>query len=127
MGEGVGWGGEGGHPDPDIMGEGTVLIFFSALRVSVWSKNKGGPRAPPLDPPLAMEFLSLRRRRLSLRNVPSCEERGWLFSQTNVGVGSSNRELERLFHCPKKWRSFSVGKHLKNFTNARNRGPVFLF
>ena len=34
--------------------------FFSALRASAWSKNKGGgeaggeraPRAPPLDPPL---------------------------------------------------------------------------
>ena len=28
--------------------------FFSALRASVWSKNKGGPgpRAPPLDPSL---------------------------------------------------------------------------
>ena len=43
-------------PDPDLeMGGrgGTVSpnIFFSALRASVWSKNKGG-RAPPLDPPL---------------------------------------------------------------------------
>ena len=27
------------------------------------------------------------------------EER-WLFSQANAGVGSSSRELERLFHCP---------------------------
>ena len=34
-------------------------------RVSV--KNKGGTRVPPLDPPLSMEFLSLRRRRPSLR------------------------------------------------------------
>ena len=31
---------------------------FSALRVSVWSKNKGGlaPRAPPLDPPMLYKF-----------------------------------------------------------------------
>ena len=47
----------GNHPDPEISGGRPVseTIFFSALRVSVWSKNKGGPRvprAPPLDPPL---------------------------------------------------------------------------
>ena len=32
--------------------------FFSALQASVWSKNKGGgraPRAPPLDPATAIE------------------------------------------------------------------------
>ena len=30
---------------------------FSALRASVWSKNKGGraPQSPPLDPPLLLE------------------------------------------------------------------------
>ena len=34
-----------------VCGGGAVLkfFFFSALRASVWSKNKGGP---PLDPPL---------------------------------------------------------------------------
>ena len=35
-------------------GRGTKT-FFSAPRASVWSKNKGGgraPRAPPLDPPV---------------------------------------------------------------------------
>ena len=26
--------------------------MLSALRASAWSKNKGGPRAPPLDLPL---------------------------------------------------------------------------
>ena len=43
----------GGHPDPEIRGR-AGLIFFPALRASVWSKNKGGPapRAPPLDAPL---------------------------------------------------------------------------
>ena len=37
----------------------SVLSLFSALRASVWSRNKGGGggvgqahRAPPLDPPL---------------------------------------------------------------------------
>ena len=44
-------GGGGGHPDPEIMGGGGGLQtnFFSALRASVWSKNKGmpGPPGPP--------------------------------------------------------------------------------
>ena len=52
-----GWGGGGGHPDPDIRGVGLQKNFFSALRASVWSTIKGGrpPRAPPLDPPLHFE------------------------------------------------------------------------
>ena len=47
-----------GHPDPEISGGGGGVVskfFFSALRASVWSKNKGDgppPRAPPLHPPL---------------------------------------------------------------------------
>ena len=45
-----------GHPDPEIRGGWAVSNFnFSALRASVWAKNKGGlgpPGAPPLDPPL---------------------------------------------------------------------------
>ena len=34
---------------------GFKKIYFSTLRASVWSRNKGGrgPRAPPLDPPSA--------------------------------------------------------------------------
>ena len=52
-----GEGGGGGHPDPKIRrGRGRPPEkFFSALRASFWSKNKGGgrvPRAPPLDPPM---------------------------------------------------------------------------
>ena len=35
--EGVGG---GSHPDPEIRGGGGLKIFFSALRASVWSKNK---------------------------------------------------------------------------------------
>ena len=49
--------GGAGHPDPEIRGGGAVSNFnFSALRASVWAKNKGGPGppgAPPLDPPLS--------------------------------------------------------------------------
>ena len=53
----MGGGGEGGgHPDPDMRGKGrSQKKFFSALRASVWFKNKEGgerPQAPPLDPPL---------------------------------------------------------------------------
>ena len=55
MGKGGGRGG-GGHPDPEIRGgAGLRKCFFSALRSSVWSKNKGRARAhqsAPLDPPL---------------------------------------------------------------------------
>ena len=44
---------------------------FSALRASVWSKNKGrggegGPRAPPLDPPLRCLLLLDSELQLSL-------------------------------------------------------------
>ena len=50
-----GWGG-GSHPDSEIMeGDRSQKQFFSALRASFWSKNKGegrAPRPPPLDPPL---------------------------------------------------------------------------
>ena len=40
-----------------VRGGGGVLKKFSALRASVWSKNKGGAgiRAPPLDAPLLEE------------------------------------------------------------------------
>ena len=44
-----------GHPDPEIRGPGLKKKSFSALRGSVWSRNKGEGRAPwasPLDPPL---------------------------------------------------------------------------
>ena len=47
--EGGGGGGGGGG------GAAASKNFFSALRASFWSKNKGGarvPRAPPVEPPL---------------------------------------------------------------------------
>ena len=46
-------GGGAGHPDTEIIGGARSQKKFFALRASVWSKNKGGaraPRAPPLDP-----------------------------------------------------------------------------
>ena len=46
----------GGHLDPEIRGARSQKKLFSALRASVWSKNRGGggrpPWASPLHPPL---------------------------------------------------------------------------
>ena len=51
--------------DPDDLqiwgGGGVITSFFSALGASVWSKTKGlggggGGGAPPLDPPLKLNF-----------------------------------------------------------------------
>ena len=45
-------------------GAGLSKKFFSAVRASVWSKNKGGawaPRAPPLDPPLLISVGSVAK------------------------------------------------------------------
>ena len=39
-----------GHPDPAMRGEGVSKKIFLALRVSVWSKNKGGPAPPGTSP-----------------------------------------------------------------------------
>ena len=33
----------GGHPEPKMKGLRSPQIFFSAIRVSVWFKNNGGP------------------------------------------------------------------------------------
>ena len=54
-----GGGGEGGHSDPEIRGEGGPKFFFTAFRGSVCSKNKGGGggRAPALDAPLHLTLL----------------------------------------------------------------------
>ena len=57
------WGGGGGSSRPWDKG-GPGRFFFSALRASVWSKNKGegrAPRAPPLDPPLMTTTGSVSR------------------------------------------------------------------
>ena len=46
---------EGSHPDPEIR-ERSQKTFFSALRASVWSKNKGAaPRSPPPWIPLRLK------------------------------------------------------------------------
>ena len=39
----------GGHPDPEIRGR-AGLIFFPALRASVWTKNEGGHGSPGPSP-----------------------------------------------------------------------------
>ena len=123
--------GGGGHPDPDISGGGTVLNwFFSRPFGSQFALKIGGLQG--LSPGSAAEYgISVAEAQTSLLAKRSwrrgARPERWLFLRANVGVGSSNRELERLFHCPKKWRSFSVGKHSKKFTNARNRCPVFFY
>ena len=50
-------GGGAGHSDPEMAAGAASNKFFSALRASVWSENKVGPRtpqAPPLDPSLQL-------------------------------------------------------------------------
>ena len=66
-------GGRGcGHPDPEgemrVGGGGTAgsKNFFSDVRASVWSKNKGGP---PLYPPLQAEAFLAFRSSISLHNT----------------------------------------------------------
>ena len=65
----MGGGGEG-------RGERSPKIFFSALRASVWSRNKRDPREPAgLDPPLHLQQLKeMQSSKLSvLKSVPSCQ------------------------------------------------------
>ena len=38
---------QGGHPDPEIRGSSVSKKIFSALRASVWSKNRGGGGGSP--------------------------------------------------------------------------------
>ena len=58
-----GWGGGGGRGGDRGVGGGgawewSPKKFISALRASVWSRNKGDPRAPAgLDPPLHLQQL----------------------------------------------------------------------
>ena len=47
--------GGGGHVDPEIRGGAVSKKSFSALRASIWSRNKRKPQpplAPSLDPSL---------------------------------------------------------------------------
>ena len=59
----------GGHADPEIRvggegGGGLTKKKFSALRASVWSKNKGGGSGPlPRDPSLPFLEVILRIKR----------------------------------------------------------------
>ena len=50
------------HPDLEIRGGAVSKGVFSALRASVWSKNKGETQAPPLDPPLNFVCQGVNRR-----------------------------------------------------------------
>ena len=54
-----------GHPDPEIKGGGLKKIFFSTLRASVWSKNKGGGLGPSPGSTTTKNrlFLSIPRNR----------------------------------------------------------------
>ena len=54
-------GGGRGHPDPEICRGAVSKTFFSALWASVWSKNEGGGRASPLNPPLNLTKKRLKR------------------------------------------------------------------
>ena len=48
-----GWGGGGGLLDPEIRGGGGLKKnCFGPFRTQFGPENKGGPGAPPLDPPL---------------------------------------------------------------------------
>ena len=56
-------GGGGGHPDPEIRRGPASENFFSALRASFWSKNKGGAPGPPSPspgPPLTLLIRDLK-------------------------------------------------------------------
>ena len=57
-------GGGGGHADPEIRAGRSYRKKFSALRASVWSKNKGGGSGPlPRDPSLPFLEAILRMKR----------------------------------------------------------------
>ena len=49
-------GGGFGRTDPEIRGGGRSEKIFSALRASVWSKNKGEPDPPGPSPGSATDF-----------------------------------------------------------------------
>ena len=53
----------GGHPEPEIWGSVSKNNFFSALRGSVWCKNKGGglgAGSPGPFPGSATEFVIIQ-------------------------------------------------------------------
>ena len=52
-------GGGRGHRDPEIRGVGSPKNFFSALRASFWSKNKGGGGPPGPSPGSATATLAI--------------------------------------------------------------------
>ena len=83
----------GGHPDPET--GGSPKNFLSALRASVWSKNKGGRvlRAPPLNPPLEYEMLADKARSVALVIIISystCVR--MVFTSNGVGIRTRNQK-----------------------------------
>ena len=86
----VGLGGVGGgYPDSEIRGaRWSQNKYFSALRASFWSKNKGGgpgPQASPLDPPCLPFVISI--------------ENGWVIGRgyfsPNARTGGRDRRGKR--------------------------------
>ena len=78
----------GGYPDSEIRGaRWSQNKYFSALRASFWSKNKGGPgpQASPLDPPCLPFVISI--------------ENGWVIGRgyfsPNARTGGRDRRGKR--------------------------------
>ena len=84
---GAGGGVGGGYPDSEIRGaRWSQNKFFSALRVSFWSKNKGGGWPPGPSPGSAMPFV------ISIEN-------GWVIGRgyfsPNARTGGRDRRGKR--------------------------------
>ena len=80
----------GGYPDSEIReARWSQNKYFSALRASFWSKNKGGggpgPQASPLDPPCPPFVISI--------------ENGWVIGRgylsPNARTGGRDRRGKR--------------------------------
>ena len=78
--------------------------FFSALRPSAWSKNKGGrrgggrraPRAPPLDPPLDYVAVTYDVFEFFLSSFISVMRHDWLKLTTNPSLPTHPIKLTTL-------------------------------
>ena len=87
-------------PDPEIRrggggggGAGTQK-FFLARRASVWSKNKGGGRAPrelPQDP--SLKAGGHARRRVERRNLDARESRAPAYQFLNLSLNGLRERL----------------------------------
>ena len=76
-------------------GGGSPKNIFSALRVSVWSKNKrGGGRAPPLDPSLLVKATFIPYRKAFRADMKNCPR---------YSMSSNGTELEQVVHTHRTW------------------------